>query len=201
MGNEGNASKHKDELRRSIRVARKDRLTNAREVTTKDAGRIAEHVMDLEEIHRACEEGLPIACYVSRADEPPTAELRAQLLDAGAAVLLPRIDGENLVWVQVTPETEWVKNRWNIEEPAGSAFDGTPAVWIIPGLAIDADGYRLGQGGGYYDRALASVHDDIPIIAIVFEDEVIEAVPREEHDHRVDIVVTPERVRWLSMPD
>ncbi len=157
--------------------------------------------MDLEEIHLACEEGLPIACYVSRMDEPPTQELREQLFDAGATLLLPRIDGEDLVWVQVTPETEWVKNRWNIDEPAGSTFDGTPSIWIIPGLAIDADGYRLGQGGGYYDRALQNVPADLPIIAIVFEDEVMEEVPREEHDHRVDIVVTPERVRWLSMPD
>ena len=116
-------------------------------------------------------------------------------------MLLPRIEGDSLVWVQITSDTTWVKNRWNIDEPAGASFDGTFAVWIIPGLAVDADGYRLGQGGGYYDRALENVHDDVPIIAILFEDEFREEVPREEHDHRVDIVVTPDRVRWLSMPD
>lgn len=191
----------KRELRTSIRRARKDRVAQVGSDAQTDALRIAEHVMDLEDIGHACAEGLPIACYVSRPDEPPTQELRAALLDAGAVLLLPRIDGEELIWVQVTPHTEWQTNRWNITEPAGEAFDGTPAVWIIPGLAIDADGHRLGQGGGYYDRALEDVRDDAPIIAVVFEDEVVAQVPREEHDHRVDIVVTPERVRWLSMPD
>ncbi|MGA0210229.1 MAG: 5-formyltetrahydrofolate cyclo-ligase, partial [Candidatus Nanopelagicales bacterium] len=69
------------------------------------------------------------------------------------------------------------------------------------GGRIDADGYRLGQGGGFYDRALRDIAEDTSVIAIVFEDEVVERVPRESHDHRVDVVVTPERVRWLSMPD
>lgn len=192
---------NKAELRRSIRQARRQRAENPSHSVHSDAARIAEHVMDLEEIRHACAEGQPIACYVSRSDEPPTAALREQLLDAGATLLLPRIEGENLSWIHVTSQTSWVKNRWNIDEPEGPAFDGTPAVWVIPGLAVDADGYRLGQGGGYYDRALESVHDDALIIAILFEDEVVAEVPREVHDHRVDIVVTPERVRWLSMPD
>jgi 5-formyltetrahydrofolate cyclo-ligase len=191
----------KAELRRSIRQARRKRAEDPSHLVHSDAARIAEHVMDLEDIRNACEQGQPIACYVSRSDEPPTVALREQLIDAGATLLLPRIEGENLTWIQVTSETAWVKNRWNIDEPEGPPFEGTPAVWVIPGLAVDSDGYRLGQGGGYYDRALEGVRDDAPIIAILFEDEVTEEVPREEHDHRVDIVVTPERVRWLSMPD
>jgi 5-formyltetrahydrofolate cyclo-ligase len=201
MGDSADVVERKGELRTSIRRSRKDRLALEANALQHDAQRIAEHVMDLEEVRHACTEGLAVSCYVSRPDEPPTQDLRAQLRDAGATLLLPRIEGDSLVWVQITSDTTWVKNRWNIDEPAGVAFDGTPAVWIIPGLAIDADGYRLGQGGGYYDRTLGNVHDDVPIIAILFEDEVLDEVPREEHDHRVDIVVTPDRVRWLSMPD
>jgi 5-formyltetrahydrofolate cyclo-ligase len=201
MGDSAEVAERKSEMRRSIRVSRKERLAREESVLREDAQRIADHVMDLEEIRHACTEGLPVACYVSRPDEPPTEDLCAQLREAGATLLLPRIDGETLVWIEITSDTTWVKNRWSIDEPAGPAFDGTPAVWIIPGLAVDADGYRLGQGGGYYDRALENVHDDVPIIAILFEDEVLEEVPREAHDHRVDIVVTPDRVRWLSMPD
>lgn len=201
MSDLAGVTERKSELRRSIRGSRADRLGTGAGAIHEAAQRIAEHVMDLEEIRHACMEKLPVTCYVSRPDEPPTAELRRQLHDAGAVVLLPRIDGETLVWVQITPETTWVSNRWNIEEPEGPAFDGDPAIWIIPGLAVDADGYRLGQGGGYFDRALESVPDDVPIIAILFENEVVEEVPREGHDHRVDIVVTPDRVRWLSMPD
>ena len=201
MGDSADVAERKSELRRSIRESRKNRLPLGENARHADARRIAEHVMDLEEIRHACTEGLAVACYVARPDEPPTEELRTQLRDAGATLLLPRIEGDSLVWVQITLDTTWVKNRWSIDEPAGPAFDGTPAVWIIPGLAVDAGGYRLGQGGGYYDRALENVHDDVPIIAILFEDEFREEVPREGHDHRVDIVVTPDRVRWLSMPD
>ena len=191
-----NVGEIKRELRDEFRRARR-----ARVAVEGDAARIAEHVLDVEEVRDACAGGRPIGCYVSRTEEPPTEVLRERLLDSGAQVLLPRIDGEDLVWVRVTPETTWDVNRWNIEEPVGPTFDGSPAVWIIPGLAIDADGYRLGQGGGYFDRALADIGDDALVIAIVFESEFVSELPRELHDRRVDVVVTPDRVRWLSMPD
>lgn len=203
MGGADSLRQAKNRLRRSIRQSRHERRNDSARDRTRvaDARRIAEHALDIEEIRNACAAGAAIACYVSRPDEPPTEELRARLLEAGAVLLLPRIAGDDLVWIQQSPHTTWVTNKWGIEEPAGPAFDGQPAVWLIPGLAVDADGYRLGQGRGYFDRALQNVHDDVPIIAIVFENEVVESVPREEHDHRVDIVITPERVRWLSMPD
>lgn len=193
------ASTNVGELKRVLR----DRLRQARRnrvAVEHDATHIAEHVLGVEEIRDACSSNLPIACYVSRPDEPPTGILRERLLERGAQVLLPRVDGEHLVWVRVRPETQWDVNRWNIEEPIGPAFDGSPVAWIIPGLSIDRDGYRLGQGGGYFDRALASV-DDCLVIAIVFDSEFVPELPREEHDRRVDVVVTPDRVRWLSIPD
>lgn len=190
------ASPAKSALRRDIRRSRSQRTS-----LSDDAARIAQHVLDLEAIQDACSSGLPIACYVSRAEEPPTDALRARLLEAGALLLLPRIEGDDLAWVRETPDMRWTTNRWRIDEPTGQPFDGTPRVWIIPALAIDTDGYRLGQGGGFYDRALQGVAEQTPVVAIVFEDEVVDRVPREAHDHRVDVVVTPERVRWLSMPD
>ncbi len=195
VGDDPDSIAGKRALRAAIRETRR-----TREPDPSDAERIADHVMDLEMVRHACSAGLPVACFVSRAEEPPTTELRSRLISEGALLVAPRIQDENLVWVHVTAETTWDVNRWKIEEPLGPKFDGSPAVWIIPALAIDADGYRLGQGGGYYDRALEHVDADTPIIAIVFEQEVIPEVPREEHDHPVDIVVTPDRVRWLSMP-
>lgn len=186
----------KQELRRLIRRSRKERTPQADEALL-----IAEHVMDLEDIQVACKEGRPIACYEARDEEPPTHVLLEQLRAAGATVLLPRVEGESMAWVQVGDNTTWAKNAWGIDEPAGPAHPQAPEVWVIPGLAVDADGYRLGQGGGFYDRALENVDDDAPIIAIVFEEEALPEVPREAHDRQVDVVVTPQRVRWLSMPD
>ena len=66
---------------------------------------------------------------------------------------------------------------------------------FVPGLAVDRSGHRLGQGGGYYDRTLASVPshaDGGPLLVIVlFDDEVRDEVPYEPHDCRVDAALTP----------
>jgi len=188
----------KADVRRSLREQRRERKADGDE-----ARRIAEHVLDLEEVQSACKQGAAIACYVARPDEPPTHELIDSLRRAGATVLLPRVEGKDLAWVATDTDSSYATNAMNIDEPVGDATDETPALWIIPALAVDADGFRLGQGGGFYDRTLADLPNDGrgPIIALVFEHESLPEVPREDHDHRVDVVVTPERVRWPSMPD
>lgn len=192
------APRNKAEWRRLLREARRNRTPDA-----SDGAAIAEHLMDLEPIRDASASGRAIACYASRPEEPPTKELREALREAGAVVLLPRVDGEELVWCLDDPAAAMSTNAWNIAEPVGEATDLEPAAWVIPGLAIDQDGYRLGQGGGFYDRALQDLpHDGRgPIIAVVFEEEIVPLLPREQHDLPVDIAVTPQRVRWLAMPD
>lgn len=192
------APQSKAEWRAALRGARRNRTPDQNDGTA-----IAEHVMDLEPIRDACAAGRPIACYASRPEEPPTGELRQALREAGAIVLLPRVNGEELVWSVDDPTVAMNTNAWNIAEPVGEATDLEPAAWLIPGLAIDSDGYRLGQGGGFYDRALQDLpHDGRgPIIAVVFEEEIVPQLPREQHDLPVEIAVTPQRVRWLAMPD
>lgn len=182
------------------------RVRQARRTRDQDPGHgpaIAEHLLDLDVIREACAAGQPIACYASRSEEPSTDALRVALREAGAQVLLPRVEGDDLVWCVEDPQAELQVNAWGIPEPVAPPSDLAPAAWIIPGLAIDSDGYRLGQGGGFYDRYLADLPDDGrgPIIAVVFEHEVVPELPREDHDHPVDVVITPERVRWLAMPD
>jgi len=192
------APQSKAEWRAVLRAARRER---SMDIT--DGAAIAEHLMDLEPIREACADGRAIACYASRPEEPPTGELREALREAGAIVLLPRVDGEELVWGVDDPTAAMRTNAWNISEPVGEPAHLEPVAWVIPGLAIDQDGYRLGQGGGFYDRALQDLpHDGRgPIIAVVFEEEIVPELPREQHDLPVDIAVTPQRVRWLAMPD
>lgn len=192
------AGADKAEVRTRIRQQRRERESAPEHGTS-----IAGHIMDLEPIRQACENGLPIACYASRSGEPPTQDVRRALRDAGAEVVLPRVEGSALVWCIDDDNTQWETSSMGIQEPVGAPVEVQPAAWIIPALAIDEDGYRLGQGGGFYDRTLHGLpHDGRgPIIALIFEEELMHEVPREEHDSRVDIVVTPERVRWLAMPD
>ena len=73
-------------------------------------------------------------------------------------------------------------------------------VVVIPALAVDESGTRLGQGGGWYDRTLPHRRDGVPVLACVFDDEVREAgaLPREAHDVRVDGVITPSMFRLFD---
>lgn len=142
-----------------------------------------------------------IACYASTAAEPGTAALIDLVLQRGIRVLLPRVNGELLDWVEVDDNSQLTTGAFGIAEPAGPAMDDAldqcDAV-ILPALAISRGGIRLGQGGGFYDRALAGLAQRAlggPVrIALVFDDELCDDVPCEEHDSRVDYVVTPERV-------
>ena len=62
---------------------------------------------------------------------------------------------------------------------------------LVPALAVDARGYRLGRGGGSYDRALARVGEQVPTIALLYDDELLPSVPIEPHDQRVRVVARP----------
>jgi 5-formyltetrahydrofolate cyclo-ligase len=185
----------KEALRAQVRAARR-----ARGRTPADAAATTEHVMDIEVIRTACAEHAVVACYVSRPEEPDTTLLRQALHAAGARVVVPAVVGTDLAWCLDDPMAEWTINEFGIPEPESPPLDVTPAVYVVPALAIDANGNRLGQGGGYYDRELAKVDGPL-VIALVFEDEVVDALPVEAHDRPVDVAVTERRVRWFTMPD
>ncbi|MDQ2624497.1 MAG: 5-formyltetrahydrofolate cyclo-ligase, partial [Actinomycetota bacterium] len=76
-------------------------------------------------------------------------------------------------------------------------------VVLAPALAVDTAGNRLGNGGGWYDRALEHARPDVPVIALVHAEEIYDGdeypLPVEAHDRRVDAVATPEGWRWLRI--
>ena len=130
-----------------------------------------------------------VACYLAFGSEPDTELFIDWAMDAGIEVLLPvsNEDG-SLDWVAYSGETE--TGIFGFQEPVGARVDLRDVDLIIaPALAVDQSGNRLGKGKGYYDRAL-SVHE-IPVVAVVFDDEILEAIPVEPHDRPVNGVVTP----------
>jgi 5-formyltetrahydrofolate cyclo-ligase len=142
-----------------------------------------------------------VGCYLSMATEPGTAALIEQLRQRDIRVLLPRVSGTSLEWVELQDSTAFAESELGIDEPAGLAIADALSncdALVLPALAISRDGIRLGQGGGYYDRALQGVPafaDGGPqLIALVFEDELVDSLPQESHDARVNQVVTPKRV-------
>lgn len=181
-------------LRRSIRAARRGRPPADREA---DAAGLVHVVTDLPEIAAArC-----VAVYASMAGEPGTAPLRAALRERGVRVILPVVLPDGLL--------DWAEDTGELVAPVGFGGDEPPGprlgrdgirqadVVLVPALAVDTLGRRLGQGAGYYDRALPLLDAGVPVVAVVHDGELfdaaVEPVPSEPHDVRVDAVVTPTR--------
>ena len=157
------------------------------------------YLIDSQEISSA----RVIASYISYGDEPNTAELNQAILAAGKKLLLPRISEENgdvsLEWVSWNGDPQQLKERGRILEPIGPAeIDSNQIdVVIVPALRVDGDGYRLGQGGGFYDRALARL--TAWSIALIFPEEIAgQPLPRESHDIPVSAYATYDMVVRLT---
>jgi 5-formyltetrahydrofolate cyclo-ligase len=85
-------------------------------------------------------------------------------------------------------------NAYGIAEPLSSAEEVVPGAVLVPLLAFDASGHRLGYGGGYYDRTFEAL-PRMRLIGVAYSGQEIAAVPREAHDHRLDLIVTENGVR------
>lgn len=127
--------------------------------------------------------------YASVDDEVPTLDLIEDLLDAGREVCVPRVVGDSLDAVPVGGVDELSPGAFGVPEPPeGRPFDPRLLeVAVVPGLAFDRDGNRLGRGGGHFDRFLSDFHP--PAVGLGFECQVVDEVPIEDHDVPVDLVV------------
>lgn len=150
-----------------------------------------EHLADTSEFQKA----KIIASYISYADEPDTSALNLALINNGKLLLLPRIIGSELEWVLWTGEQNQISTLKKISEPLGNAYDDLKNVdlIIVPALRIDRSGYRLGQGGGYYDRALPNF--SAFSIGLIHSDELSsEDLPRDDWDIPLSAAATPDLV-------
>jgi 5-formyltetrahydrofolate cyclo-ligase len=155
------------------------------------------------------------AAYLGVGSEPPTLPLLSALIGAGHRVLLPVCEPDiELSWVYWTPQSGFVRSRFApIQEPVGerhsTAVMRDATAIILPATAVDFSGNRIGQGGGYYDKFLASLAalspasgeepDEafdaiaLPTAAVVYDTEVLPAdsIPAESFDRKVDAALTP----------
>ncbi|MEU6849252.1 5-formyltetrahydrofolate cyclo-ligase [Actinacidiphila alni] len=148
----------------------------------------------------------PVAAYVSMGTEPGTRELIESLRRAGTRVLLPvLLDDNDLDWAEYEGADTLRRTERGLFEPAGPLL-GPQAVTqaravLLPGLAVDTHGVRLGRGGGSYDRVLRRLRETAAnplLMVLLYAHEVVEHVPQEPHDHPVDVAVTPEGVHRFT---
>jgi 5-formyltetrahydrofolate cyclo-ligase len=198
----GNDYLAKADERIRIRAVRSARPRSERDLA---AERLAEAVVPL-----LPEQPGTISAYQSLPTEPGTEPIIAAILRAAHRLLLPRIAGKDLQWVVVTSDSTFARGPLGIAEPVGPALPTDPPplaaadVLLVPGLSVDRQGRRLGQGGGYYDRTLS----DVPLrrqggplrVAVLFDEEYVDEVPHEPHDCTVDVLVTPRRTVRFDPP-
>jgi len=133
-----------------------------------------------------------IASYISYQFEPSTVEIHEAFLRSGKTLILPRINGDQLDWVKWDGDPANLVSKKKISEPIGEALSDLSQIQvvIVPALRIDQSGFRLGQGGGYYDRAL--IHLQAWKIGLVYAGELSsEVLPHEPHDVPLDAAATP----------
>jgi len=182
-------------IRREV-LARRDALA-AGERSERGA-RVAERVLGLPEVLGA----RSVMGFWSFGSEVETAPLLLRLHEAGTRVALPRIGDGDIVAVAHTPGDPVTPTPFGAMEPSGRDVvdpEDLDAV-LVPGVAFDRRGARVGYGGGFYDRFLARTRPGVPAIAIGFALQVVEAVPEGRTDRRVDAIVTEDEVIRCRTP-
>jgi 5-formyltetrahydrofolate cyclo-ligase len=143
-----------------------------------------------------------VVAYAAVGTEPPTRPLLVALVARGTRVLLPVVsDAGGLGWGELLDWSELVPSPMGLLEPAATPQATAAAreadLLLVPAVAVDRAGHRLGRGGGYFDRWLTE-RPAGRIVAVVYDDEVLDEVPHEPHDCRVDAALTPGGVIQLG---
>jgi 5-formyltetrahydrofolate cyclo-ligase len=129
-----------------------------------------------------------VCAYQPLATEPGSVALLEAMADGGAAVLVPLL----------LPDRDLDWNRWPDGARLGVEAVAQATVVLVPALAVDRSGRRLGRGCGSYDRVLPRVGAGVPVAALLHRREILDDVPADPWDRPVNAVVTPDG--WLEIP-
>ncbi|MEM7807137.1 MAG: 5-formyltetrahydrofolate cyclo-ligase [Planctomycetota bacterium] len=142
----------------------------------------------------AWSEAKTLVTFANAGDEPAVVSLLLDAWNRGVTCLATRVADEELELVSVEPTTRWRLGRLRVPEPVGEPCEirAEGVFVLVPGVAFTADGRRLGRGGGYYDRLIASLPGAF-FCGVCGDDRLLDDLPTEPHDRRVDAIVTPDR--------
>jgi 5-formyltetrahydrofolate cyclo-ligase len=140
--------------------------------------------------------GGPVAAYLPIGTEPWSPDGVAALHAAGHEVLLPVVTGAGpLDWARYTGPDALVPGPIGLREPSGPRLGpdalGRAALVLLPGLAADRAGARLGRGAGHYDRSLGRVGPGVPLLVVLNDEELVDTLPTEPHDRPVTGALLP----------
>ena len=136
-----------------------------------------------------------VFCYLSYSREAPTDKLLQYLEERGVETYAPRVEGKEMCAVQIGED--FSLSAIGIREPIGKAYEGETDLIILPLLAVDKQGNRLGYGGGYYDKYLQT-HTKAVRIGVCYDFQVVDRVPFEPTDEKIHCIVTDKRVLFVD---
>lgn len=177
--------RQKDALRARMRGIR---ISIAPDERIRLAGDIQANLFRLPQVAEAG----TVLLFYSFGSEVPTAGMIQRLLDAGTRVLLPFLEGTDMGAAELRPGESLAATTYGPKEPSRRVpVDPAEVDTVIaPGLAFDAHGYRLGYGGGHYDRYLMRLRPDSFRVGIAFHLQLVPSVPHGPEDQPLDFVVT-----------
>jgi 5-formyltetrahydrofolate cyclo-ligase len=180
----------KAELRRALAARRRAAAGGS----PPDGVELARRVLALPELAVATW----VAAFVGLPGEPSTQPLLDGLRARGVRVLLPALRGDlDLDFREYTGAVvPGALGTWEPPRGAATVDLARAGVVLVPAVAVDPHGHRLGRGGGSYDRALRRVRPDATLIAVVDDHALVDEVPLDAHDLAVSVIVTPTRVAW-----
>jgi 5-formyltetrahydrofolate cyclo-ligase len=136
-----------------------------------------------------------VSGFLAIGEEIDPTPLMLRLLGEGYRLCLPVMEGKGkpLVFRAWKPGDVLAETMWGIREPLPEAETLDPDIVLGPLLAFDTEGYRLGYGGGFYDRTFARLRALKPIVSIgiAYDEQKVDAVPHADYDERLDWILTP----------
>ncbi len=206
---QGGAAASGDDLLLAKRAVRTRILAGRAGRSEQDRTRAGEELARVVADLPAVKNARCVAAYVSRGGEPSTQRLLDALFARGVRILLPVVGAHLRLtqgWAEYTGAADLVEpSAGRPLEPSGSDLGPTAVadaeVVLLPALAVDTSGTRLGYGAGWYDKALTHVRPGTPLVALVYDDEILDArrtpLPRGAHDRAVGSAATPRG--WIDL--
>lgn len=188
----------RQQLRKQL-LTRRGQLTSAERLAAEHA--VERHLLALPELQRPCRVG----SYYSVRAELPTQGINATLQSAGHRLALPVLHPvvpRHLLFLHTDAATHWHRNDYNIPEPALRCQDVVPlqqiAILLVPLVGFDAQGNRMGMGGGFYDRTLAGWRaghfPNLQPIGLALDEQFVEQLPTASWDVPLPRVICPAKV-------
>ncbi len=185
----------KNELRQEI-------LKRRREQTSEEVTRKSELIFERLKTSKLLDTAHVILCYMDFRNEVETSSIIEYIWSLGKIVVLPKVNTQThaLELYQIEGFRDMIESKMGILEPATDlprVLESDIDLVLAPGVAFDLKGYRMGYGGGFYDKLIPQLRPDCHIAALAFDLQLLESLPVEAHDQPMSSILTESR--WLVL--